>query len=91
MCTRDLDGAPSEFGTSGYTLDQVFVLYDRDSDSIWYPMSETTLDAVGGERKGQSLEILDEPAPLPLADWLEAHPDSTVLLPDFELESRAED
>ena len=91
MCTRDLAGTTTEFGTSGYTLDQVFVLYDRDSDSIWYPLGDGTLDAVGGRRRGESLEILDEPAPLPLGSWLAEHPDSTVLLPEPRTEPGEED
>ena len=70
-----------EFGTSGYTMDRVFVLYDRRTDSIWYPLSDETLDAVGGARKGESIAILDEPAPQPLYEWLDTYPDSTILLP----------
>lgn len=94
MCTRELNGGTVEFGTSGYTMDQVFVLYDRDSDSIWYPQTATTLDAVGGVRKGESIDILDEPAPQTLGVWMAAHPNTTVLLPtekDIErLRSRRE-
>ncbi len=69
-----------EFGTAGYTMDHVFVLYDRDSETVWYP-GDNGLEAVGGERKGQSIPFLDEPAPVALGEWLDAHPDSTVLLP----------
>lgn len=60
------------------------MLYDRATESIWYPMSDTTLDAVGGSRNGQSIEILEEPAPLPLSEWLASNPNSTVLLPSEE-------
>ncbi len=69
-----------EFGTAGYTMDHVFVLYDRGSNSVWYP-SETALEAVGGARKGAAVPFLQEPAPVPLGEWLEAHPGSTILLP----------
>ena len=61
-------------------MDEVFVLYDRHSNSVWYPVGEN-LDAVGGARKGSSIPFLDEPAPVALADWMEHHPNSTVLLP----------
>ncbi len=81
MCTRELDGRAVEFGTTGYTMDSVFVLYDRDSDSVWYPLSDGTMDAVAGNRRGQSVPFLDKPAPRTLANWIERHPDSTVLLP----------
>ena len=69
------------FGTSGYTMDSVFVLYDRLTDSVWYPLGEGTMDAVAGQWKGTSIPLLDEPSPQPLGDWMKLHPDSKVLLP----------
>ena len=66
MCTRQIDGRAVEFGTTGYTMNHVFVLYDRSSDSIWYPLDDGTVDAVAGARRGSSIPILDEPAPTPL-------------------------
>ena len=81
MCVRELDGRPVEFGTSGYTMDDVFVLYDRATDSIWYPVDDKTFQAVAGEKRGEALEILDEPAPMPLGEWLDQEPDTVVLLP----------
>jgi len=65
-------------------MDHVFVLYDRATQSVWYPGDDQTLQAVGGLRKGASIPFLDEPAPVTLAAWLEQHPDSTVLLPSEE-------
>lgn len=79
--SRELDGQEMKFGTSGYTMDRVFVLYDRLTDSVWYPLGEGTMDAVAGELKGTAIPLLAEPTPLPLEDWLEQHPDSKVLLP----------
>ncbi|MCP3982127.1 MAG: PDZ domain-containing protein [bacterium] len=90
MSTREIDGRAVEFGTSGYTMDHVFVLYDRASNNVWYPDDEN-LQAVAGKRKGQSLSFRDKPAPMPLGEWLDAHPGSTVLLPterDFKLMNR---
>lgn len=84
MCTRKLDGKDLEFGTTGYTMDSIFVLYDRNSDSIWYPSEDSTIDAVAGPRQGESIEILDEPSPLTLAQWLSEQPNSLVLLPTAE-------
>ncbi len=84
MCTRDFDGKAIQFGTTGYTMNRIFVLYDRDSDSIWYPLGEETFDAVAGDRRGESIPFLDEPAPQPLKDWLAEHPDSQILLPSAE-------
>jgi len=81
VCTRELNGEPVEFGTTGYTMDSIFVLYDRASDSVWYPRTAGTLNAVAGARKGDAIEILDEPAPEPLGLWLDEHPDSLILIP----------
>lgn len=79
-----MNGKELEFGTSGYTMDSVFVLYDRDSDSIWYPSESETMEAVAGPRKGESIQILDEPAPMSLADWIALEPGTLVLLPTEE-------
>ncbi len=64
-------------------MDDVFVLYDRATNSVWYP-DEAALQAVGGAHKGKSIPFLDEPEPVKLADWLRELPDSTVLLPTEE-------
>jgi S1-C subfamily serine protease len=64
-------------------MDNVFVLYDRATHSVWYP-GETGLEAVAGSRKGSSIPFLDKPAPIALAAWLEQQPASTVLLPSEE-------
>jgi hypothetical protein len=84
VCTREIDGAAVEFGTSGYTKDHVFVLYDRATESVWYPMSDGTLDAVAGADHGRSIPFVAKPDPMPLGDWLAEHPDSEVLLPSEE-------
>ena len=81
MYSREIDGQKAEFGTSGYTMNNVFVLYDRLTDSVWYPLGDGTMDAVSGQRKGTSIPILAEPAPMRLGRWLKDHPDSKVLLP----------
>jgi predicted metalloprotease with PDZ domain len=69
-------------------MEHVFVLYDRATQSVWYPGEDQTLQAVGGPRKGTSIPFLDEPAPVTLAAWLEQHPNTEVLLPsEAEYES----
>lgn len=61
-------------------MDHVFVLYDRASESVWYP-SDGALEAVGGVGKGNSIPFVDRPSPVALGDWLELHPESTIRLP----------
>lgn len=70
----------NEFGTTGYTRDRVFVLYDRNSDSVWHPLSDGSLDAISGAKKGQSIPFVAKPDPMPLRQWLENHPKSLILL-----------
>jgi len=81
VSTREFDGRAVEFGTTGYTNNFVFVLYDRDTDSIWHPMSDGTFDAVAGTRKGTSLPFEAKPDPQPLSEWVAEHPDTTVMVP----------
>ena len=87
---REFDGRPTRFGTAGYTMDNLFVLYDRVSNSVWYPGDEAELLAVGGAMKGSRLPFVAEPAPVSLGEWLDEHPDSTVLLPSEEDHRRIE-
>lgn len=78
---RTLDGREVTFGTSGYTKDNVFVLYDRLTESIWYPLSHGTMDAVAGPKKGTKIRYLDKPKPMALSKWRDRHPDTKVLMP----------
>ena len=78
--SREQDGKEIHFGTSGFTMKRVFVLFDRETDSIWYPGKDGALEAVGGARKGDSIPVLVHPEVLRLGDWLKKHPDSKILL-----------
>lgn len=82
MCARTIAGNVNTFGTTGYTKDRVFVLYDRATESVWYPLSDDTFDAISGSHKGASLPFVEEPDPIPLSEWVQRHPDTLVLLPD---------
>lgn len=70
-----------EFGTTGYTMNNTFVLYDRDTDSVWYPLTDETMDAVAGTRKGAAIEFVAKPALVSLREWAAQHPDTQVLVP----------
>ena len=81
MCVREIDGEAVEFGTTGYTMEHVFVIYDRATESIWYPMTDGTFDAVAGAQRGAALPFLAKPKPMPLEAWLAKHPKTAILLP----------
>ena len=77
---RELDGKPVTFGTTGYTYKATFVLYDRATESVWYPTDDHSLEAVSGKKRGTKIEFLAKPDQMPLQDWLKKHPNSKILL-----------
>lgn len=76
-----MDGKPVAFGTTGYTMNHIFVLYDRATGSIWYPLNREALHAVSGEKKGEKIEFLAKPDKMPLGEWRKLHPGTQVMLP----------
>ena len=76
---REIDGQTTTFGTTGYTYDFTFLLYDRQSDSVWYPLEKGKLTAVSGAHAGESIGFLDQPKRMRLREWRDKHPNSLVL------------
>ena len=76
---RDVAGETTTFGTTGYTYDDTFVLYDRSTESLWYPLDDTKWTAVSGPRMGETIPFIEE-ALVQLGEWRKKHPDTTVLL-----------
>jgi hypothetical protein len=76
-----LDGDPVDFGVTGYTYNRVFVLYDRKSGSVWYPLTDGTLDAISGPQRGRSIEFIAKPERMTLGKWIARHPGTLVMLP----------
>ncbi len=62
-------------------MNNVFVLYDRGTGSVWYPLKDGGFDAVAGAAQGSHIPFLRKPDPVPLADWVKIHPKTKVLLP----------
>jgi len=62
-------------------MESIFVLFDRETESVWYPGADGALNAVSGPRKGDSLPPVAKAEILPMNAWLERHPDSKILLP----------
>jgi hypothetical protein len=76
---RSLDGEPISFGNSGYCYQKAFVLYDRRTDSLWYPRPEG-LTAISGPLAGRVLHELDRPAEVRWGSWRRRNPDTLVLV-----------
>lgn len=73
---RDKD----EFGVSGYVHKNIFLIFDRKTESLWYPLDDTKWTAISGPRKGESIPFIAKPPPTPLGTWRKLHPKTVVLL-----------
>ena len=77
---RTKAGKTDEFGVSGYVYKNVFVIFDRRTESLWYPLDDTAWTAISGKRKGETIAIDEEPGLVPLGEWRKKHPRTRVLL-----------
>ena len=89
---REKNGEIDEFGVSGYVYKDVFLIYDRKTESLWYPLDNEKWTAISGARKGETISFMAEPGVVSLSEWRKKYPNSTVLLGSKrEVEKAAED
>lgn len=77
---REKDGQVDRFGVSGYVHKDLFLIFDRRTESLWYPFDSTQWTAVSGPRKGETIPFLEEPPVVTLGEWRKKHPNTVVLL-----------
>lgn len=77
---REKNGSIDEFGVSGYVHKNIFLIFDRTTESLWYPFDDKAWTAISGKRQGETIPIIKEPAPMRLGEWRKLHPDTVVLL-----------
>lgn len=77
---RQIDGQVTTFGTTGYTHKRMFLLYDRRTETIWYPLEDGAFDAISGLLQGKRIDFIDKPPVVTLGQWKAEHPDTLVLL-----------
>lgn len=77
---REIDGETTTFGTTGYTYKSTFLIYDRKTQSVWYPYDNGEFRAIGGTQAGATLPFLAKPEVITLAAWAADHPDTRVLV-----------
>ena len=77
---REIDGKTDKFGVSGYVYRNVFLIFDRRTESLWYPLDDTQWTAISGPRKGETIPFIAEPPVVTLGEWRKKHPDTMVLL-----------
>ncbi len=77
MYSTDINGEPTEFGTSGMLYRSNKLMYDRATETLWHQFrGEPVVGPLAGS--GIRLEVL--PNVLTTWDeWLELHPDTTVI------------
>ena len=79
---REVDGRILTFAASGWTYENIFVLWDHETGSLWYPdvFSGATnrLLCIGGEHRGRRLP----PFPAEIVRWnvwVDSHSDTRIL------------
>jgi len=72
--SREIDGTILTISASGWTYKRLFVLYDYETESIWYDMSDGRgLTCVSGPYEGRRLPELESFAG-PWNVWKADHP-----------------
>ncbi len=86
---REIGDRVEQFGVSGYVYKDVFLIFDRETESLWYPLDNTKWTAISGSRKGETIPFLAEPPVVTLGAWRKQHPQTLVLLGSkHEIEGR---
>ena len=80
MHGRNKDGKIDEFGVSGYVYKDTFIIFDRKTESLWYPLDDAHWTAVAGPRKGETIPFIEKPPIIKLGKWRKKHPNTVVLL-----------
>lgn len=86
MYSREIDGQILTLAASGWTYELLFVLYDYETETIWYPSNigeagfgcSCVLWGIAGQFAGRV--ILSEAFfNVPWNIWLAGHPDTKIL------------
>jgi hypothetical protein len=73
----ELDGQDITFGTSGFLFQNNKLMYDRTTNSLWHSV---TGEPVVGELAHSGIKLDGYPVTVTAwGDWLEQHPDTTVV------------
>jgi len=81
--SREIDGDVLTISSSGWTYDRLFVLYDYETESIWYHLPDTNaLTCIAGKYEGRELPELISVVK-PWNHWRSSHPNTKILLTNF--------
>lgn len=76
MYSRELDGTALTFGASGWTYRNTFVLYDHQTESMWYHLEGTHgMTCISGVHADRFLPELGA-MKMPWNQWFAAKPET---------------
>jgi len=75
--SRTLEGKTLHLAPSGWTYKNTFVLYDKETESMWYP-ERNGLRGITGTHFNKWLPMLDS-EDTEWRKWVDKHPDSKIL------------
>lgn len=79
MYSRKIDGKVLTFSASGWTYNFTFVLYDYETESIWYPLKKGMgPTCVAGTYKNITLPGYESKVTY-WSTWKKSHPDTKYL------------
>ncbi len=76
MHTREVDGRTLTFGHSGWLWRDAYLLYDRETDSLWHHQTGV---AMSGPLRGKVLARVPSTAVMTFAAWRAEHPGTLVV------------
>lgn len=77
MYSREIDGRHLTLVPSGWTYDSTFVLYDKETGSLWYP-DKKGLRGIQGVYFNSRLPMLDSDDTR-WEKWRKKHPESKIM------------
>lgn len=77
MYSREIDGKVLTLSPSGWTYKYTFVLYDKETGSLWYPYRKGLM-GIQGKYFKRWLPVV-ESEDTRWDDWQESHPHSRIL------------
>jgi hypothetical protein len=75
--SREIDGRVLTIAPSGWTYNNTFVLYDKETGTLWYPYRKGLMGIQGPYFKRWLLRIKSKDTQW--GKWVKAHPDSRIL------------
>lgn len=77
MYSRELEGQTLTIAPSGWTYDNTFVLYDKETGTLWYP-DRKGLKGIQGKYFGQELPMISS-EDIQWGKWQKKYPESLIL------------